>query len=419
MRKILISLFSFLLVLQTLPPKIATAASYSDVTPSHRFYEDIMLLLDRGVVEDGTRYGINDSVTREQVAIMVSKAVGLPGGKAKTPFKDIPATQNSSGYIKSAVDAGIITGFPDGTFRPKEIVNRGQMAIFLARALGLTLESKDTFIDISPKMVAYHDIKRVVAARITEGFADNTFRPNQALTKGQISAFLARAIRMVEDENPTTPLPTPIPEPKEIDPAVQAVFALVVAGEIAEEDYEFIYYQEFPNNVYLILHQVDFGSGINTTVNGWIVKNNQIVDYLWIGSIYNENFYTNPLIYEYPQEQPPGEYNFSLYDFKLYSSDGDFLGELNTNQYDSDSIFNPYSTYGSKYSSKSIFNEYGQYGSKYSSSSALNELATSPPEIYYNGDFVGYLTVNDFKLPGYTIDEFYELLVYLGKWKKI
>lgn len=44
-----------------------------------------------------------------------------------------------------------------------------------------------------------------------------------------------------------------------------------------------------------------------------------------------------------------------------------FLGKLNADCYDSESIWNEYGTYGSKYSSKSIWNEYGTYGSEYSS----------------------------------------------------
>lgn len=51
---------------------------------------------------------------------------------------------------------------------------------------------------------------------------------------------------------------------------------------------------------------------------------------------------------------------------KLYSNDGKFLGNVNNNQYDPNSISNPYGKYGNKYSPDSVNNEYGQYGNKYS-----------------------------------------------------
>lgn len=56
----------------------------------------------------------------------------------------------------------------------------------------------------------------------------------------------------------------------------------------------------------------------------------------------------------------------------IYSRDGKYLGNLNSNRYDPNSVSNPYGRYGSKYSSDSINNPYGRYGSEYSSDSANN-----------------------------------------------
>jgi hypothetical protein len=71
------------------------------------------------------------------------------------------------------------------------------------------------------------------------------------------------------------------------------------------------------------------------------------------------------------------------------------LGRI-SNQYNYDSIFNKYGNYGSKYSNKSIFNKYGNYGSKYSQQSATNPYTNTPPKVFLNGRFVGYLTMNKY-----------------------
>lgn len=60
---------------------------------------------------------------------------------------------------------------------------------------------------------------------------------------------------------------------------------------------------------------------------------------------------------------------------KLYASDGVYLGDLDLNKYNSNSIANPYGPYGSQYSANSIFNQYGEYGSKYSSKSPFNQYS--------------------------------------------
>jgi hypothetical protein len=80
----------------------------------------------------------------------------------------------------------------------------------------------------------------------------------------------------------------------------------------------------------------------------------------------------------------------------LKGQDGQFLGKINTNKYDNDSILNKYGPYGSKYSTTSIFNQYSQYGSKYGSYSINNPYCSTPPQLYIKGKFVGNISVNKY-----------------------
>ncbi len=79
------------------------------------------------------------------------------------------------------------------------------------------------------------------------------------------------------------------------------------------------------------------------------------------------------------------------------NSKGKFLGNLNDNKYDSNSISNPYGTYGSKYSSDSIKNPYSEYGSKYSDKSVTNPYTMNAPKIYDQyGNYAGKLSANKY-----------------------
>lgn len=72
-----------------------------------------------------------------------------------------------------------------------------------------------------------------------------------------------------------------------------------------------------------------------------------------------------------------------------------YLGCLNCNNYDSDSIWNEYGTYGSSYNTNSIWNEYGTYGNEYNSYSPWNSYGSDPPVVVdKEGNFYGYFTVN-------------------------
>ncbi|MTD30139.1 S-layer homology domain-containing protein [Planomicrobium sp. YIM 101495] len=201
MKKIVLLALAAILVFSLMPLKNVEAAVYSDVPNSHRFYDDVTYLLENGVVGKHTHFGVNKLITREEAAVMIAKSLGLDGKPTNTKFKDVNASSPWSGYINSAVQAGIISGYPDGSYKPKEIVTRGQMAIFLSRAFNLTQESSKTFKDISPNMAAYPYIKRIVAANITVGNLDGTYKPNDKLTKGQLTAFLARALVIQETGN--------------------------------------------------------------------------------------------------------------------------------------------------------------------------------------------------------------------------
>lgn len=87
----------------------------------------------------------------------------------------------------------------------------------------------------------------------------------------------------------------------------------------------------------------------------------------------------------------------------LVADDGQFLGKLCLNQYDTDSITNQYGSYGSQYSSTSINNKYSSYGSQYSSLSPFNQYSSTPPTIYLRGQKYGFLTKNKYK-GGVTLD---------------
>ncbi len=69
----------------------------------------------------------------------------------------------------------------------------------------------------------------------------------------------------------------------------------------------------------------------------------------------------------------------------LYANDGTYLGNTG-NQYDTNSINNPYGRYGSKYSNDSVNNPYGNYGSKYSNNSPNNPYAKPAKAVNWNNN---------------------------------
>ncbi|MFC4409605.1 S-layer homology domain-containing protein [Chungangia koreensis] len=195
MRKIAIVVVSMFMLIG-FGGQASAETGFSDVKPGDPFEKEMMYLYEKGIIkgyEDG-RFGPEDNVTRGAAALMIARAIGLDTEKTKTEFKDVPSDIEASGAIQSANDRGILQGYGNGIFKPNKVVNRGEMAIFIARAFNLQDEEVIAFKDVSIKQVSYSSIRRILAAGITNGYNGGIFKSNTELTRREFSAFLARAL---------------------------------------------------------------------------------------------------------------------------------------------------------------------------------------------------------------------------------
>lgn len=89
----------------------------------------------------------------------------------------------------------------------------------------------------------------------------------------------------------------------------------------------------------------------------------------------------------------------------IEAGDGSFLGKLDGNHFDEESIFNQFGIYGNEFSPSSIFNQFSTYGNQFNVLSPYNQVSTNPPRLYVNGEFVAFLTKNQMKRPRVDPDE--------------
>jgi hypothetical protein len=101
----------------------------------------------------------------------------------------------------------------------------------------------------------------------------------------------------------------------------------------------------------------------------------------------------------------------SILGCQLRTPSGIFLGNVNRNRFDADSLVNQYGPYGSRFAAESIFNKFSQYGSPYGTESPYNKFSTTPPIFVKDGESLGYLTVNQYLTPRLDPDEF---ITWLG-----
>lgn len=116
------------------------AAEFSDVISGEWYEPYVAALSEKGIINGigGGKFGVGKNVTREDIAVMIYRTIGSPEYSGMLDFSD---NADISDYAKSAVgyfcEKGIISGFPDKTFRPKEPCTRAQAAKVMADVLGL------------------------------------------------------------------------------------------------------------------------------------------------------------------------------------------------------------------------------------------------------------------------------------------
>lgn len=118
---------------------------FRDVPENAWYADDINIAYQAGYFSGTSETTANPTgrVTREQAAVMLGRNLRMQGTSgAYSDFADVYQMGNwSRGMIQECAEMGIIQGYADGTFRPRNYITRGQMACFLVRALG-TLVSK-------------------------------------------------------------------------------------------------------------------------------------------------------------------------------------------------------------------------------------------------------------------------------------
>lgn len=177
-------------------PTVSEASSFSDVKPSHQFYDAIQSLSERGIIngfQDGT-FKPGQNLTRGQAAKIIAGVLQLDTKNVMNPnFKDIPVSHQYYGAIAALKQAGIIDGYEDGTFRQGANIQRNHVAKIIANALNLKAENVDSlpFTDVRT------DYKEAIAAlfenNVTTGKTATLFDGSSNVTRGQMAAFITRA----------------------------------------------------------------------------------------------------------------------------------------------------------------------------------------------------------------------------------
>lgn len=192
LRTMLLSCLALLLVLGMTSVACAYDVSFSDVPEDSWFYTDVMTLAESGVIggyPDGT-YRPTKKVTTGEALKMILLAAGYPE-------PETAASHWARGYLNFAIEQGFLTRYEDISDLDVNMT-RGLVAKLAANALGLSDPGTyGTFTDTDSPYV-----EALCAAGIVGGYPDGTYRPGASISRAEIAAIVNRIYQSREPSLP-------------------------------------------------------------------------------------------------------------------------------------------------------------------------------------------------------------------------
>jgi hypothetical protein len=106
--------------------------------------------------------------------------------------------------IKKLAGIGAVSGYPDGTFRPDAKITRGEFTTILVKALKLKSAASVPAFSDTVNHFAKDSIATAASLGIVGGYGDNTFKPDNPITREQMAVMAVKALKLSETSGDTT-----------------------------------------------------------------------------------------------------------------------------------------------------------------------------------------------------------------------
>lgn len=173
-------------------------AGYIDIK-GHWAEADIAEMTQAGIVSGyaNNAFYPNRSITRAEAVTVITNALNLTKASNTFRFSDVTASHWAYSNIALAVEAGIIQGYPNGTFKPDQATTRVEMAAMLANAMDIAMSQPTSapFTDVRTTHWAANILATMKKDGWIEGYEDGSFKPEQIATRAEFVTFIARVLK--------------------------------------------------------------------------------------------------------------------------------------------------------------------------------------------------------------------------------
>lgn len=147
-------------------------------------------------------FGPNKGMTRAEAATMFTRLLRerpIKWRHYNAGLNDIRPGDWYADTVGYAVQRGIVSGYPDGSFKPNKPITRAEFAAIASRFDALAQGNAISFSDLAPSHWGYNAIRSAATKGWISGYPDNTFRPEQAITRAEVTAITNRMLNRHAD----------------------------------------------------------------------------------------------------------------------------------------------------------------------------------------------------------------------------
>ncbi len=184
----------------------SSVTDFADVKPGDWFYEDVSFAVEEGLFEgtSNTAFSPNSAMTRAMLVTVLYRLDGEQKASVALTFADIKGGQYYTEAVRWAVEQGIVNGYDGSRFGPNDRVTREQLAAILyryAQYRKLDTSASESLMDYADfseiSVYALKALKWAKAENLIGGRSADTLAPGGNATRAEVAAILHRFVEQV------------------------------------------------------------------------------------------------------------------------------------------------------------------------------------------------------------------------------
>jgi hypothetical protein len=170
---------------------------FADIS-NHWAKDNIIKLTDLKLIKgyDNYRFFPDQTITRAEAVALLNRAFRWQDIRAK-PFSDVLKSDWYEEAITHAAAAGVISGYPDGSFKPNDNLTRMETAVLLAHAVNgqVIVTGNSSFTDIHDNEWGAAILGWMENQGLISGYPDGSFKPDRPITRAEFAQLLVKIMK--------------------------------------------------------------------------------------------------------------------------------------------------------------------------------------------------------------------------------